>query len=67
MLFLIYRELEQHIFCKKYKKMVSIIEDKWDGNNWNWELSQNMIFGNNREKERVTKYDRITDKIICKK
>ena len=35
-LFLIYRELEQHIFCKKYKKMVSIIEDKWDGNNWNW-------------------------------
>lgn len=35
-LFLIYRELEQHIFCKKYKKMVSIIEDKCDGNNWNW-------------------------------
>lgn len=35
-LFLIYRELEQSIFCKKYKKMVSIIEDKWDGNNWNW-------------------------------
>lgn len=34
-LFLIYRELEQRIFCKKYKKMVSIIEDKWDGNNWN--------------------------------
>ena len=27
-LFLIYRELEQRIFCKKYKKMVSIIEDK---------------------------------------